>query len=347
MSDLRFAVIGTGFWANYQIPAWFEVGGVQLVALYNRTVAKAEALAQKYDVPRVYGDAEEMLRNERLDFVDIITEVPAHEPMVLLAARYRVPVICQKPMAPDFDTACRMVRACQDAGVPFLIHENFRWQSTLRALKGILEAGTIGEPYRARLSFVFYNAKTFENQPFLKEVPRLALPDAGSHLLDLARFFFGEPESLYCQIHRTRDDIAGEDVATVMLKIGHLACTCELSYSTRTEWGHFPETFAYIEGTQGSIEVSADYWIRVTTDDGTLSRRYPPARYAWADPMYDIAHASIVPCNANLLQALRTGEPAETNGLDNLRTMRLVYKAYESAENNQVINLDYGDCFKL
>ncbi len=347
MSDLKFAVMGTGFWANFQIPAWFQVGGVQLVALYNRTVAKAEAMAEKFHVPHVYGDPEELLRTEQLDFVDIITEVPGHEPLVLLAAKHRVPVICQKPMAPDFDAACRMVRACQDAGVPFLIHENFRWQSTLRALKGLLEQGVIGEPYRARLAFVFYNPKTFENQPLLRELPRLALPDAGSHLLDLARFFFGEPESLYCQIHRSRDDIAGEDVATVMLKIGHLACTCELSYSTRTEWGHFPETFAYVEGTRGSIEVAADYWLRVTTDDGTLARSYPPPRYAWADPLYDIAHASIVPCNANLLESLRGGRPAETTGVDNLKTMRLVYKAYESAERNQVINLDYGDCFKL
>ena len=35
---LRFAVMGTGFWSTLQIPAWFEVGGVELVALYNRTV---------------------------------------------------------------------------------------------------------------------------------------------------------------------------------------------------------------------------------------------------------------------------------------------------------------------
>jgi hypothetical protein len=30
MQRLRFAVLGTGFWSHYQIPAWFEVGGVEL-----------------------------------------------------------------------------------------------------------------------------------------------------------------------------------------------------------------------------------------------------------------------------------------------------------------------------
>ncbi len=344
MTNLRFAVLGTGFWARFQIPAWFEVGGVDLVALYNRTAAKAEVFARQYGIPKVYGGAEELFRNEQLDFVDIITEVPAHEPLVLLAAKYRVPVICQKPMAPDFEAACRMVRACREADVPFMIHENFRWQSTLRALKGILGEGIIGEPFRARISFVFYDPAVFDNQPMLKQLPHLAITDVGSHLLDLARFYFGEPETLYCTHCRTRADIAGEDVATVVLKIGEMTCTCEMSFSSRTESVHFPQTLIAIEGRRGSIAVAPDYRIRITTDAGTTIRRYPPPRYAWADSMYDIAHASIVPCNAHLLEALKTGRPAETSGEDNLKTMRLVYRAYESAARNAVVPLDCHDC---
>ena len=80
MSDLRFAVLGTGFWSQFQIPAWFEAGGVDLVAVYNRTVSKAEAVAAKFNVPKVYGDPEEMLRKEDLDFVDIITELREKRP---------------------------------------------------------------------------------------------------------------------------------------------------------------------------------------------------------------------------------------------------------------------------
>ena len=87
MSKLRFAVLGTGFWSHYQIPAWFEVGGVELVALWNRTVAKAEKVAEKFGGPRVYNDPEKLLQREKLDFIDIITEVPAHAPLVYLAAK--------------------------------------------------------------------------------------------------------------------------------------------------------------------------------------------------------------------------------------------------------------------
>ena len=71
-------------------------------------------------------------------------------------------------------------------------------------------------------------------------------------------------------------------------------------------------------------------------NDGQAPR---PARYAWADPRYDVVHASIVPCNAELLRALRTGQPAETSGESNLETMRLVFGAYRSAREGRVIAL--------
>jgi predicted dehydrogenase len=341
MAALKFAVMGTGFWSNYQIPAWFEVDGVELVAVYNRTVSKAQKVAERFDVPKVYGDPEELLQKEDLDFVDIITEVPAHAPLVYLAAQYNVPVICQKPMAPDYDTAQKMVEVTRKAGVPFFVHENFRYQTPLRALKGVLGEGHIGQPMRARIQFV-HGLEDFvwDNQPILKTLDRFALTDLGSHLLDLARFFFGEPHSLYCQHFQIRGDIAGEDAASIVLKIGDMVCTCDISYSTKTEWGHFPETFVYIEGKQGTIELAPDYWIRVTTDQGTHARRYPPPRYSWCDPDYNVAHASMVPIHRDFLKALETGRPPETSGEDNLKTMRLVYAAYESAGRNQVITFD-------
>jgi predicted dehydrogenase len=104
------------------------------------------------------------------------------------------------------------------------------------------------------------------------------------------------------------------------------------------ERDRFPETFAFVEGDRGSIELGPDYWLRVTTAAGTHARRIPPPRYAWADPAYDVVQASIVPCCANLAGALRGETPAETTGEDNLKTVRLVFGAYASAATGQVIH---------
>src|SRR5688572_4246291 len=102
---LRFAILGAGFWAQFQLAAWRELKGAECVALYNRTRAKAEALAARFGVPMVYDDAEELLRREQPDFIDVITDVDTHGQFVRLAARHRIPVICQKPMAPSLGEA--------------------------------------------------------------------------------------------------------------------------------------------------------------------------------------------------------------------------------------------------
>lgn len=99
----------------------------------------------------------------------------------------------------------------------------------------------------------------------------------------------------------------------------------------------FPQTLAFIEGTRGSLELAANYVVRLTTAKGTQVTRHAPARYAWADPRYEVAQASIVPCCADLLGGLRGTGGGETTGEDNLKTLRLVFAAYDSARTGRAI----------
>ena len=108
---------------------------------------------------------------------------------------------------------------------------------------------------------------------------------------------------------------------------------------TPLERERFPETFVFAEGDRGSVELGPDYWLRTTTAEGTRSRRVPPPRYDWADPRYDVVHASGVPCNANLLAAIRGEGEAETTAADNYETLRLVFAAYESSESGAVVRI--------
>ena len=340
MPPLRFALLGTGFWSQFQLAAWNEVGGVECVALYNRTVEKAEQLAHRMGVPAVYSDACELLRKERLDFVDIVTSSDTHCSLVAMAAARRVAAICQKPMAASVEEAGRMVDVCRLNSSPLFIHENWRWQAPLRKLNQVIQSGAIGRPFRARLRMASA-FRVFDNQPFLKELEQFLLVDMGSHILDVARFLFGEAASLYCLAQRVQPEIRGEDVATVVLKMQSGATViCEMGYAgAPLEEDHFPQTTAFVEGDLGSVELKPDYWLHITTASGTVRERCAPAQYPWADPAYAVVHASIVPCHANLVAALRGEQAAETTGEDNLKTMRLVHSAYESAQSGEAIKL--------
>jgi predicted dehydrogenase len=345
MKKMRCAVFGAGFWTRYQLAAWREIGGVDGVAIYNRTKARAEAIAQEFGIPAVYDDAEKLLQEVKPDFVDNITEVGGHKPLSLLCARHRIPCICQKPMASSLSDARAMVAAFNKTKTPFFVHENWRWQTPMIALRKIVRSQAIGTPFRARLTMVS-GFDCWANQPALAELEQFILTDLGVHIVDVARAIFGEAESVYCLTQRTlAPRVKGENVATLLLVMGHArtTVTIEMAYAkTPLEASKrecFPQTLAFVEGPQGSIELGADYVIRVTTKGGTQLTRHPPPRYAWANPAYDLAHASIVACHRNLLAALQGRGPAETTGEDNLKTCAVVFAAYDSARTGKAIKL--------
>jgi predicted dehydrogenase len=337
VDKLRFALFGTGFWSRFQLNGWLETGGVECVAVYNRTRGKAEAFAREFGIAAVYDDAASLLEREQLDFVDICTAVETHAPLTQMAAARGLPVVCQKPLATTLDEAKGMVAECAKAGVPLFVNENWRWQHPIRQFKAQLDRGRIGKPFRARIDMIS-GFPVFQNQPFLAELEQFILTDLGSHTLDVARCFFGEAQTLYCQTHRVHKDIKGEDVATIMMRMGEdVTVTVNMAYAENyLEREVFPQTLIFVEGSQGSLELDVDFWIRETTIDGTLAKRYPPPRYAWADPAYDVVHSSIVPCQADILNGLRGGQ-CETTGDDNLKTVQLVFASYESAATRQTI----------
>lgn len=339
MNDLRFAVVGAGFWAHYQLAAWSESPGVHCVAVCDRDLNRADRLAAARGVPKAYTDVAEMIRVERPDFLDVITDPPGHGPLVRIAAGSKVPVICQKPMAPTLSECVDLVATCRAAGVPFAVHENWRWQAPLRRVKELLTEGMIGRPFRCRIDMIS-GFDVFANQPGLRADERFIIADMGCHLLDLARCYFGEADSVYCRATRVRPDIRGEDAATVVLAMdsGRTTVAVNMAYAgTPLERECFPETLVFIEGERGSIEVVPGCVVRVTTPSGTHASRVLPPKYPWADPDYAVAHSSMVTCQADLLRSLRTGTPAETDAADNLRTMQLVDASYESARSGRVV----------
>lgn len=338
MKKLKLAIVGCGFWSAYQTAAWKELEDqVEIIALCDRDLHKAKQQAEKFGVKRIYHDAGELLKNENFDFVDIITDVDSHAPLVKLFADYGKHVICQKPMAPGYGIAEDMVQHCRRRNVRFYIHENFRWQHPVRALKKLLQEGMIGKPFKANLKFCS-SFPVFENQPFLAELEQFILTDVGTHILDLARFFFDEVASIYCQTHRINPEIKGEDVANVFLKHeGGVHCYAEMSYASILENEAFPQTFILIEGDQGSLYLGPGYQIHCTLRNQTTILDATPPVFDWSHPDYALIHSSVFACNRNILEDMLGRGKAETTGQDNLKTLKLVFDAYESAATNRVI----------
>ena len=340
MKKLRFAILGCGFWSQFQIGAWQELEGAECVALYNRTKSKAEDLAKRFGIPHVYDDAEEMLKNEQLDFIDIITDVDTHEKLTVLGAKYGLDVICQKPLGPSFEATKRMLKAIKDAGVRFYVHENYRWQPQFRKVKEILDSGIIGKAFRCETEFITA-FPLFETQPFLAELEQFALTDQGSHQFDVLRFFFGEANTIYCEKQTVNPTIKGEDVTTTILKMkSGVVCIQKISFSSPLENEIFPQTLLLIEGNKGSIRLDAEFEINITTPEGTTKEIVPMKSYPWQTDRLKPEPPSIVDINQNILDDMLGKGQAENTGDDNFKTVQLVWAAYESAASGELIQLN-------
>lgn len=338
MSPLRGGLVGCGHYARNHLAAWRDIADAEIVSVCDRDQNKAEAVASEFGPVSIYDDFSRMLQSETLDFVDIVTPPDSHPLLVEIAAANGIPTICQKPMAPDMAAARRMVDATSRAGVAFMIHENFRWRSSIRSVRRALDEA--GPPFFARISFRSGH-DVFAAQPYLAREPRFILDDLGVHLLDLARFLLGEMRWIACRTSHVRPDIAGEDAATVMLEsAGGATCVVEASYASVPETELFPQVLIHVEGPKGTVALGPNQRITTVTGRGAVTRDHSVAPRLWAKPGFEATADSIVAIQEHWVRCLREGAVPETCGLDNLRSLALVHAAYDSAESGQAMFLD-------
>jgi predicted dehydrogenase len=340
MAELRGALIGCGFFAVNQMHAWKNVAGAGIVAICDRDPERLRIVGDQFGIARRYSDADALFADGGFDFVDIATTVQSHYPLVEMAALHKVPAICQKPFARTLADAKAMVAACGEAGIPLMVHENFRWQTPIQAVKKVLEEGAIGTPFWGRFSFRS-GYDVFSGQPYLAKGERFIIEDLGIHTLDIARFLFGDVRTLTARANRINPQIKGEDVATILLDHESGATSIvDVSYATKLGVEPFPETLVEIDGSAGTIRLSQGYRLEVTSGDGTEVTDVSPALLSWASRPWHNIQESVLAIQQHWIDRLKSGRETSTSGADNLKTLALVEAAYQSAASGQVVDVE-------
>lgn len=339
MKHWNGALIGCGFFAVNQMHAWSEMDDASIVAICDRDPERLKIIGDQFGITRRYQSAEELFADGGFDFADIATTVGSHRALVELAARHRVPAICQKPFAPTLADATAMVAAMDEAGVPLMVHENFRWQTPILAVKAVIASGEIGTPFWGRVSFRS-GFDVFSGQPYLAKGKRFIIEDLGIHSLDIARYLFGDAERMTARTRRVNPAIAGEDVATMLLDHqSGLTSIVDCSYATRLPEEPFPETFVEVDGDAGSIRLTKDYKLTVHGRSGTRVSTVAPNLLPWASRPWHNIQESVSLIQRHWLDRLATGEEPDTSGHDNLKTFALVEAAYQSADTGLTVSL--------
>jgi len=331
-TPLRVGLIGCGFFGENHAHAWQMVEGAVLAALCDRDLARATALADRAapSVP-MFDDIARMVDSAGIDILDIATSPETHAPLVLEAARLGRAAIVQKPLAPTYGEAAGAVAAMDRAGLPFMVHENFRFQAPLAELIETVRQGVIGEVTYARVAFRTGH-DIYAGQPYLARATRFVLMDLGVHVLDVARAVAGEVERIACEVQSVRKGIAGEDSAAMLVRHAQGAVSVvECSYASPLPADPFPDVLVTVEGREGAILLETGGTLALR--EGGTERRWnaSPSPAPWMHAPWQTVQDSVVRTQHHFVDALRTGREPDTSGWDNLHTLAAVEAAYEAA----------------
>ena len=136
---------------------------LELVAISDIDPVVLAEHAEKYKVS-AYRDMDEMLQKEQIDLVALCTPSGIHPDQAVLAAKHKVHVITEKPMATRWDDGVRMVKACDEAGMHLFVVKQNRRNTTLQLLKRAVTEKRFGKIHMVHLNVFWTRPQSYYDQ---------------------------------------------------------------------------------------------------------------------------------------------------------------------------------------
>ena len=337
---LRVAVVGAGYFSQFQYEAWQRSPEAEVVGLADRDAERAAATAERFGVPLICASIEELLDKTEPGLVDIVTPPETHKAMVAAAAQRGVAMVCQKPLAPTLAESWEVVALAEAAGVPLIVHENFRFQPWYLHAKALLESGRLGTPhgiaFRLRPGDGQGPEAYLDRQPYFQKMPRFLIHETGIHFIDTFRFLLGEVVAVTARLRRLNPAIAGEDAGQVIFEFAggptglfdgnrlndHEAENCRLTMGEMQ-----------LEGSGGVLRLdgSGRLWLK---PHGEAERE---EAYDWENRGF--AGDCVYRLTVHILDHLLRGRPLVNSGRDYLRNVEIEEAIYRSSESGRRIEV--------
>ncbi len=208
MKKLRVGIIGCGGIANGKhMPSLKEIPEVEMVAFCDIVEERAVKAAKEYGVEdaKVYVDYKELLKDESIDVVHVLTPNREHADITVDSLHAGKHVMCEKPMAKTAADAKRMVEAAKETGKKLTIGYQHRHKPQALYAKDYIESGALGEIYYANC-YALRRRGTPNWGVFLNEEEQGGGPiiDIATHSLDLTLYLMNnyEPKIVLGKTHK-------------------------------------------------------------------------------------------------------------------------------------------------
>ena len=338
---LRGVVIGAGYFSQFQYEAWNRIPEVEIVGAVDRDESRAKAMQEQYEIPHYSPNYRELIDAQKPDFIDIITPPQTHLDMCQYAAERGIAIICQKPLAPTLEDSQRIVELARRHNVPFMVHENFRWQPWYREIKRILDAGTLGEVFHVhfqmRTGDGWGDDAYLARQPFFRDYTRLLVYETGVHFIDTFRFLLGDIESIYANLRRLNPVIRGEDMGQIFFRFQNGATAIwDANRYNEVEVENPRYTF-------GTMRIDAAKGHLLLDTNGKISIKLlgqPIDEHAYHHEDINFAGDCVYALQRHFVDELLNGGQFESSGEDYLNNVRAVEACYESSSLGRPVGLE-------
>lgn len=216
MAKYRVGVIGWTGRGNYGHgldTVWKDVPDTEVVAVADPDEKGRASAAARLGVTRSYADYREMLGKEKLQIVAVAPRwLDAHRELVLACAESHTSIFLEKPLCRTLEEADQMVAACERNHVKCVIAHQTRYSPRMRQVKELIEQGAVGELLELR-------GRGKEDRRGGGE----DLMVLGTHVMDLMRYFGGNPTWCSAQVFEGGRPVAAAQVRDGAEGIGPLA----------------------------------------------------------------------------------------------------------------------------
>lgn len=337
---IRMAIVGCGrISKNHFSSIAKHTAEMLLVAVCDIDPAVLAAHAEQYKVPG-YRDMEDMLQKEQLDMVVLCTPSGLHPDQAVLAARHKVHVMTEKPMATRWADGVRMVKACDEAGVRLFVVKQNRRNTTLQLLKRALTEKRFGKIYMVHLNVFWTRPQSYYDQGNgwrgTWEFDGGAFMNQASHYVDLLDWLIGPVEKVQAMTSTTRD-IEVEDTGVLNIKwrngaLGSMAVTM-LAYPKNLEGS------ITILGERGTARIGGvavnDIQLWEFAEPRDYDNQINDASYQTTS-VYGFGHPLYY---KNVIDVLRGEAEPETDGREGLKSLELLIAAYLAARDGKTVSL--------
>ena len=261
MSDpVRVAVVGAGSIAQVaHLPVLRKIAGVEIAAICDNDLSKAQALGARFDVREAYDDIEEVLKYSRPDAVVICTPNHLHEIHVAAALSAGVHVLCERPLSLSLEGVERVLKAAERYGKRVMVAMNHRFRTDVQAVRGFLAGTELGTIDMVRGGWFTFQPTATRQQLGWRlrraEAGGGAMLDLGLPLIDLGLWLTGWPIPKRITAHLVGG--GGETVEEMGMAL--IVCENGLSIGVAVSWRHLGrgERFWFeMVGKKGTADIS-------------------------------------------------------------------------------------------